>query len=338
MAYGREVEPGVIGEHGLKLVERPPAPHANEQGTAEGELAHLHGMADGLRGRWAQVSATAQVLEDSKIALIQANGGAKLKKKLKLNVGGTEFKGVKRETLCAVPESHLAELFSGRWEERLLRDSKGRIFLDVNPESFGKILTLLGDRKQRPGEPVGAPSSSSAAARTVSALTHVHVVFVYFAVVPGVPEELEPTLHRLLDFFGLGHLFAELEEEVPSVGAEPEAEPDGDEADTPPPQAAAAAVLPEAERVLVVADGESVDLPPRSIDTLIEAKYGIVDQEGKWIDVTEMVLDEIDEEGALSAHLSPRLTSPATHQQVACALRSVSLMRLSPGLLLLHKY
>ena len=45
------------------------------------------------------------------------------------------------------------------WEERLLRDSKDRIFLDVHPECFGEILTFLGDRRQRPDEPVGARSS-----------------------------------------------------------------------------------------------------------------------------------------------------------------------------------
>ena len=70
--------------------------------------------------------------------------------------------------------------------------------------------------------------------------------------------------------------------------------------------------------MLVVADGESVDLPPRSIDALIEAKYGIVDQEGKWIDVTEMILDEVDEEGALSE------LSPAS-QQLLLLPRSVCL-------------
>jgi hypothetical protein len=142
-------------------------------------------------------------------------------------------------------------------------------------------------------------------------------------VVPGVPEELEPTLHRLLDFFGLGHLFAELEEGVPPVDAEPEPEPDGDEADAPPPQAAAA-VLPEAERVLVVADGESVDLPARSIDALIEAKYGIVDQEGKWIDVTEMILDEIDDEGALSEISPTPPQSSHSSQLLLCLSTAVS--------------
>ena len=146
---------GMLAE--LKLVERPPSVLCAEQGTVDEALAHLHGMSDGLRRRWEELSAAAQALEDEKLALFQANsGGAKLKKKLKLNVGGTEYKGVKRETLCAVPESHLAELFSGRWEQCLLRDHFSNIFLDIDPACFDKILAFLVDLKQRPDEPAGA--------------------------------------------------------------------------------------------------------------------------------------------------------------------------------------
>eukprot|EP01043_Picozoa_sp_COSAG02_P000650 COSAG02_NODE_12_length_58022_cov_242.077379_33_plen_293_part_00 len=149
---------GIGLETDLKLVERPPAALSDEQGAVDEALTHLHSMSDGLRRRWEEVSAAAQALEDEKAALLQANsGGAKLKKKLKLNVGGTEYKGVKRETLCAVPESHLAQLFSGRWEQCLLRDSSGNIFLDIDPACFDKILAFLVELKQRPGEPAGAP-------------------------------------------------------------------------------------------------------------------------------------------------------------------------------------
>ena len=63
---------------------------------------------------------------------------------------------MKRETLCAVPESHLAELFSGRWEQCLLRDHSSNIFLDIDPTCFDKILAFLVDLKQRPDEPAGA--------------------------------------------------------------------------------------------------------------------------------------------------------------------------------------
>ena len=34
-------------------------------------------------------------------------------------------------------------MFSGRWEDRLERDSEGRVFLDYNPYCFGKILDYL---------------------------------------------------------------------------------------------------------------------------------------------------------------------------------------------------
>lgn len=34
-------------------------------------------------------------------------------------------------------------MFSGRWEDRLERDSEGRVFLDYNPYCFEKILDFL---------------------------------------------------------------------------------------------------------------------------------------------------------------------------------------------------
>ena len=65
-------------------------------------------------------------------------GGKKLKKKLKLNVGGRIFKDVLRETLCYVEGSHLAELFSGRREGKLLRDSSGKIKSNVSTPLGGE--------------------------------------------------------------------------------------------------------------------------------------------------------------------------------------------------------
>jgi hypothetical protein len=145
----------VCRQAGLDLAAHPGPLRAPQQGSTSGELLALRGMGDGMRARWAQVSTSARSLEEAKAALLQANGGGKLKKKLKINVGGTVFKNVQRETLCRVPESHLAELFSGRWEEQLLRDRKGLIFLDVQPEAFGEILTFLNDLKLRPDDPIG---------------------------------------------------------------------------------------------------------------------------------------------------------------------------------------
>ena len=110
-----------------------------------------------------------------------------------------------------------------------------------------------------------------------------------------MPEELEPTLHRLLDFFGLGGLFAS-EEGVPP-GAEPEPEPAGGAEPEPEPEAAEQP--PEDEKELVVAEGEAVDLPPRTIDHVIQARYGSLEEEGKWLDVTRRIGDAVDETGGL---------------------------------------
>ena len=105
----------------LLLVVRPEQPRSDAQGTTIAELTRLSGMSTGLANRWQMVAADARKLEEDKQALVQANSGGKLKKKFKLNVGGTIFKNVKRETLCLVPERNLAQLFSGRWEQLLLR-------------------------------------------------------------------------------------------------------------------------------------------------------------------------------------------------------------------------
>ncbi len=42
-----------------------------------------------------------------------------------------------------VEGSHLAFMFSGRWEHCLDHDSNSRIFLDFDPYSFQQILTML---------------------------------------------------------------------------------------------------------------------------------------------------------------------------------------------------
>ena len=69
---------------------------------------------------------------------VAATGGDKLK----LNVGGANVTAL-RETLTIFPDSKLAALFSGRWDKKLQRDGKGRIFLDLNPVCFKKILDCL---------------------------------------------------------------------------------------------------------------------------------------------------------------------------------------------------
>jgi hypothetical protein len=61
---------------------------------------------------------------------------------IRLNVGGTEM-CARRDTLTAVKDSRLEALFSGRWESRLLRDTEGRVFLDLDPTVFKMLLDSL---------------------------------------------------------------------------------------------------------------------------------------------------------------------------------------------------
>ena len=164
-------EYGVKKEAEMKLIEREAMPHADEQGSTTVELAKIAGMGDGLAAGWAELSEDKRRLAEAKQALAQANmpEDGKLRKKLKLNVGGTLFKNVKRETLCVVPESNLAKLLSGRWERSLLRDKDGNPFLDLPNECFGEIMTFLGDRKLRPGDPIALPAVPEEQEPTISA-------------------------------------------------------------------------------------------------------------------------------------------------------------------------
>eukprot|EP00928_Gymnodinium_smaydae_P067499 TRINITY_DN50484_c0_g1_i1.p1 TRINITY_DN50484_c0_g1~~TRINITY_DN50484_c0_g1_i1.p1 ORF type:complete len:699 (-),score=66.29 TRINITY_DN50484_c0_g1_i1:80-2008(-) len=50
-----------------------------------------------------------------------------------------------RRTLTCIPDSRLAELFSGRWDAALPHDTDGRIFLDIDPVQFRLLLDWLSD-------------------------------------------------------------------------------------------------------------------------------------------------------------------------------------------------
>ena len=120
-----------------------------------------------------------QAMADRAAALAEKHGGtgAKGTDKLKLNVGGTRVV-VRRETLTQVRGSRLAALFSGRWESRLLRDKKNRVFLDVNPACFKKIVDWhIAMKLAGPDDPPELPQ---------------------------VPVELKPSFDTLWVFFGLG--------------------------------------------------------------------------------------------------------------------------------------
>ena len=91
-----------------------------------------------------QLEAKQSALQARRDEITSANGNlaAHGHEKLKLNVGGVNVTAL-RDTLTVFPDSKLAGLFSGRWDKLLQRDSKGRIFLDLHPLCFKKILDCL---------------------------------------------------------------------------------------------------------------------------------------------------------------------------------------------------
>lgn len=70
-----------------------------------------------------------------------------LTKLIKLNIGGDTNFVVRRDTLLRLP-SRLSQMFSGRWEKQLPRDSEGRFFLDFNPQHMRAIFTWLAEAKR----------------------------------------------------------------------------------------------------------------------------------------------------------------------------------------------
>jgi K+ channel tetramerisation domain./TLD. len=70
---------------------------------------------------------------------------------IQLNVGGRDVVA-SRETLTAVAGSRLEDLFSGKWENRLIRDEKGRVFLDLDSNVFEQVLEYLYHFKMGLGE------------------------------------------------------------------------------------------------------------------------------------------------------------------------------------------
>jgi hypothetical protein len=99
-----------------------------------------------LEDKWKELEEGHKALEAQKADLARQNGGANVSDSdtLDINAGG-QIVRVSRGTLTQVKGSRLEALFSGRWEKQLLRDSQGRIFLDVNPTCFKCIVDYLNE-------------------------------------------------------------------------------------------------------------------------------------------------------------------------------------------------
>ena len=106
---------------------------------------------------------------------------------IELNVGGQAM-ATRRSTLCQVEGSFLSSMFSGRWNDNMIRDKDGRIFLDFNPKYFGFILDCL---RAKAISVTGKPAK-----------------------LPKVDSNEVDNFHELIEYLGLGR------ELLPQVTAE----------------------------------------------------------------------------------------------------------------------
>jgi hypothetical protein len=88
-----------------------------------------------------------------------------------------------RATLTLFKGTRFEALFSGRWEDKLLRDPEGRIFLDVHPGCFKKIVDWHTRYKMAGPDASNAPE------------------------LPWLDEDEEAEIfHRQIEFFGLSEV------------------------------------------------------------------------------------------------------------------------------------
>eukprot|EP00985_Skeletonema_marinoi_P012249 scaffold5875_cov110-Skeletonema_marinoi.AAC.1 len=85
-------------------------------------------------------------LDDEKLKAASANGNIDVSDDdfLEINAGGKVI-AVKRATLVQLRGSRLEAMFSGRWDKKLVRDSNGRLFLDVNSDCFQAIVDYMNE-------------------------------------------------------------------------------------------------------------------------------------------------------------------------------------------------
>jgi len=85
-------------------------------------------------------------LNQKKHKVAEANGNVNAADDdlIEINAGGGSI-SAKRSTLTQLKGTRVEALFSGRWDKKLQRDPKGRIFLDFNPSCFQALVDYLSE-------------------------------------------------------------------------------------------------------------------------------------------------------------------------------------------------
>lgn len=163
----RELWPSLRERCEVLLRERAEAEAQRARKAAEAEYASRLAT---LQAREAAAEAALRAAEEMRAALEAEREALSHEKQrmaagkhmddiLTLNIGGEKTVSVQRKTLCLVEDSMLASSFSGRWDESLVRDADGAIFVDFRPELFMPLLDYLRARRiQDPETPVLMPT------------------------------------------------------------------------------------------------------------------------------------------------------------------------------------
>ena len=135
----------------------------------EDDINELKGISEVLRNRHDD-------LIDRQNVLAEEHGGSNAKSSdiIALDIDGQDI-FARRDTLTAVEGSRLETLFSGRWENQLLRDVKGRVLMDVDAYVFKKILEYL----------------------------YMVKISDYIPLLPSVDEDKQAVFEAYVDFFAL---------------------------------------------------------------------------------------------------------------------------------------
>ncbi|CAE7249756.1 SHKBP1 [Symbiodinium sp. KB8] len=192
------------------------------------------GLAEELRGRQLRIEEERSALGYDQERLQILTGHREPEDDLiALNVGGEVFT-TRRSTLCVFDDSYLSNLFSGRWEASIEKDSGGRYFLDFDPVCFRLLLNILRTKRfesQRAPFPL-----------------------------PKVPPEKEEQFWHLVEYFGLTEAFQEVEAAAAASAAA--RRPKANEDSTSPSQPALGASLMQSAGALLRTLRQAAGEPP----------------------------------------------------------------------------
>eukprot|EP00439_Symbiodinium_sp_Y106_P056798 s3758_g7.t14 len=191
------------------------------------------GLAEELRGRQLRIEEERSALGYDQERLQILTGHREPEDDLiALNVGGEVFT-TRRSTLCVFDDSYLSNLFSGRWEASIEKDSAGRYFLDFDPVCFRLLLNVLRTKRfesQRAPFPL-----------------------------PKVPPEKEEQFWHLVEYFGLTEAFQEV---AAAAAASAAARPKTNEDATNPSQPLGASLMQSAGALLRTLRQAAGEAPP----------------------------------------------------------------------------